>query len=85
MIAASRRGQNAAPLSRAAHADGFATQGRPVAHLDGCVKAVHIEVDDRACVVFILHGEISHTASRRPSGVFWRDLKFLALQWWLLF
>jgi hypothetical protein len=24
--------------------------------------------------------EISHTASRRPSGVFWRDLKFLALQ-----
>jgi hypothetical protein len=27
-----------------------------------------------------LHVEISHTASRRPSGVFSRDLKFLALQ-----
>src|SRR5205814_10565656 len=74
------RSQNAASLARAAHADGFAPQRRPVPDLDRCVKAVHIEVDDRACSLFILHVEISHTGSRRPSDVFSRDLKFLALQ-----
>jgi hypothetical protein len=42
------RGQDSTPLARPTHADRFPPQSRPVPHLDGCVKAVHIEMNDRA-------------------------------------
>src|ERR1700730_2217617 len=42
------RGQNSPTLARAAYADRLSPQSRPVPHLDGRVKAVHIEMDDRA-------------------------------------
>jgi len=42
------RGQDSAAIASAANADGFSTQSRPVAHLDGRVKAVHVEMNDRA-------------------------------------
>jgi hypothetical protein len=42
------RRQHAAPLACAAHADRFAAQRRPIAHLDRSIKAIHIEMNDRA-------------------------------------
>jgi ketosteroid isomerase-like protein len=51
------RGQYAAPLSRAANADWFAAQARLIAHFNGGVKAVHVQVDDRAARWVSLHTE----------------------------
>jgi hypothetical protein len=42
------RGQDAASLARAANADRLPAQSRPIPHLDRRVKAVHIEMNDRA-------------------------------------
>src|SRR5262249_6999728 len=64
------RSQNAASLARATHADRFTTQRRAIAHLNGGIKAVHVQMDDCTCVMFAAHMEIWHNATRRPSGVF---------------
>src|SRR6266851_10268502 len=42
------RGQDSTPVTRAAHADWFTAQRRPVAHFDRRVKAIHVEMNDRA-------------------------------------
>jgi hypothetical protein len=41
-------GQDAAPIARATDPNRFSTQSRPVAHFDRRVKAVHVEMNDRA-------------------------------------
>src|SRR5439155_11662527 len=40
------RRQYAPPITRAAHAYRFAAQGRTIAHLDGGIKAIHVQMDD---------------------------------------
>src|SRR5439155_6963685 len=63
-------GQNAAPVARATDPDRFAAQRRAITHLDRCVKAVHVQVNDRSRLLFIAHMEILHNARRKPSSVF---------------
>src|SRR5439155_17629985 len=65
--------QNTAPVARAAHAHWFAAQRRAIAHLYRSIKAIHIEMDNRARLLFALHTEISHNAPSRPSAVFTRQ------------
>ncbi len=57
------RGQDAAPIARPADADRFAAQRRPVAHLDRGVKAIHIEVNNRARLRIFLHA--ANVASKK--------------------
>ena len=48
-------GQDAAPIARPTYADRFATQGRPIPHLDCGIKTIHIEVNNRARRRIFLH------------------------------
>src|SRR5437868_10389837 len=45
------RRQHAAPITSAAHAHWFAAQRGTIAHLDGGIKAIHVEVNNRARVL----------------------------------
>ena len=45
-------GQHTAPIARAADADRLSFQRRLIAHLDRGVEAIHVEMDDRALLVF---------------------------------
>src|SRR5438477_9727601 len=63
------RGQHSAPVARAAHADRFSFQGRLIANFDRSVKAIHVEMDDRARLFVGLHkGNVSQgmTVSKSP-------------------
>src|SRR5262249_44754229 len=40
------RGQHAAPLARAAHANRLAAQRRPIANLNRSIETVHVEMND---------------------------------------
>src|SRR5439155_9368378 len=74
------RRQHAAPITSAAHAYWFAAQRGTIAHLDRGVKAIHVEVNNRAPRLFFTsHTEMWHNA-RRPSGVSLCHQKFQALQ-----
>src|ERR1700757_4151940 len=62
------RRQHAAPITSAAHAYWFSAQRGTIAHLDGGIKAIHIEVNNRARrLSFTLHTEICHNTRWRPS------------------
>ena len=74
------RRQHATPIACATHAHWFAAQRRSVAHLDGGIKAIHVEVNDGTSRLLILHMEISHNATTRPSSVSLGAYKFQALQ-----
>src|SRR2546421_2848491 len=68
------RGQHAATIARATDADRFSFQGRLIADFDRSVKAIHVEMDDRARRTFRLHEETlpqewtSSTAEGRDSS-----------------
>jgi hypothetical protein len=49
------RSQDATPVAGSADADRFAAQRWPVAHLDRRIKAIHIEVNNRARLRIFLH------------------------------
>jgi hypothetical protein len=74
------RRQHATPITSATYAHRFAPQRGAIAHFNGGIKTIHVEMDDRARFFFRLHQEISHNEKRRPSGVFSSDRKFQALQ-----
>src|SRR4029077_16970795 len=74
------RRQHATPIACASHAHWLAAQRRSVAHLDGGIKAIHVEMDDGMSCLLILHMEISHNATTRPPSVSLAAYKFQALQ-----
>src|SRR5260370_2407384 len=67
------RGQDAAPIARPADANRLAAQRRPVTHLDCGIKAIHIEVNNRARRRIFLHA--TNVAAKKAISQSRRQIK----------